>query len=145
MMPYIHPKIVVNLEIIAARNRKLIHHVSPSHETCMLVQSNGCKLWITRNDQATISGNDMRQPISCQDGKSLRKVENGRYDFQIITFQDLKNAPVIADSLHEAAQGIREDPSAPRSRLGGTGSKPPWFTCAATHGVARLTYRAFVR
>jgi hypothetical protein len=24
-------------------------------------------------------------------------VENGRYDFQIITFQDLKNAPVIAE------------------------------------------------
>jgi len=35
--------------------------------------------------------------ISCQDGKSLRRGENGRYDFQIITFQDLKNAPVIAE------------------------------------------------
>jgi hypothetical protein len=34
--------------------------------------------------------------IACQDGKSLRRVENGRYDFQIITFQDLKNAPAMA-------------------------------------------------
>jgi hypothetical protein len=24
-------------------------------------------------------------------------MDNGRYDFQIITFQDLKNAPVIAE------------------------------------------------
>jgi hypothetical protein len=32
-----------------------------------------------------------------RDGKSLRRVNNGRYDFQIITFQDLKNAPVIED------------------------------------------------
>jgi len=35
--------------------------------------------------------------ISCQHGKSLRRVENGRYDDQIITFQDLKNATVIAE------------------------------------------------
>jgi hypothetical protein len=34
--------------------------------------------------------------VSCQDGKSLRRVENSRYDFQIITFQDLKTAAVIA-------------------------------------------------
>jgi len=37
--------------------------------------------------------------ISCQDGKSLRRVENGRYDFQIITFQEFKNAPVIAETI----------------------------------------------
>jgi hypothetical protein len=36
--------------------------------------------------------------VSCQDGKSLRRVENGRYDFQIITFQDFKNAPVIVST-----------------------------------------------
>ncbi len=38
----------------------------------------------------------LKARVSCQDGKSLRRVENGRYDFQIITFQDLKNAPAMA-------------------------------------------------
>jgi hypothetical protein len=37
--------------------------------------------------------------ISCQDGKSLRRVKNGRYDFQIITFQNLKNATKIAETV----------------------------------------------
>jgi len=32
-----------------------------------------------------------------RNGKSLRRVNNGRYDFQIMTFQDLKNAPIIED------------------------------------------------
>jgi hypothetical protein len=36
--------------------------------------------------------------VSCQDGRSLRGVENGGYDFQIISFQDLKNARFIADT-----------------------------------------------
>jgi hypothetical protein len=30
--------------------------------------------------------------ISCQNGSLLRRVENGKYDFQIITFQGLNNA-----------------------------------------------------
>jgi hypothetical protein len=34
--------------------------------------------------------------ISCQNGSPLRRVENGGYDFQIISFQDLKNARSIA-------------------------------------------------
>jgi hypothetical protein len=29
--------------------------------------------------------------VAYQNGNPLRRVENGRYDFQIITFQDLKN------------------------------------------------------
>ncbi len=40
---------------------------------------------------------DLLNPrVSCQNGSPLRRGENGRYDFQIITFQDLKNAAVIA-------------------------------------------------
>ena len=41
----------------------------------------------------------LKARVSCQDGKSLMRVENGRYVFQIITFQDLKNAAVIAITL----------------------------------------------
>jgi len=39
----------------------------------------------------------LKARIACQDEKSLRRGENSRYDFQIITFQDLKNARSIAD------------------------------------------------
>jgi hypothetical protein len=39
---------------------------------------------------------EISSEIACQNGSPLRRVENGRYDFQIITFQDLKNATSIA-------------------------------------------------
>jgi hypothetical protein len=39
----------------------------------------------------------LKARLSCQDGKSLRRVENGRYNFQIITFIRTYG-PVIADA-----------------------------------------------
>jgi hypothetical protein len=38
-----------------------------------------------------------KQRISCQDGKVLRRAENGGHDLQTITFRYLINASVIAE------------------------------------------------
>ena len=47
----------------------------------------------------------LKPRVSCQNGSPLRRVEKGRYDFHIITFQDLKNTAIIAVTEPSSCDG----------------------------------------